>query len=190
MSRAPRVVLLAWRPMWGGVWYSVQKRGRALEIGGGRRKASAVLFVFQAFSFLGSPAVFRAPLRPGLLGVFSGGGPDPARGFCRDALGPPDKGNQLWVLPATKLTSPPLKQFSQPGRCNCVFQLINPRWRWHKAHRLHRAEHGSRRIPQVPAAWRLETRPPVVPKMPHLFIQALNTPPPGESPAWLDSARP
>lgn len=135
----------------------------------GRQEKGVCCFVFQAFSFLGSPAVFRAPLRPGLLGVFLGGGPDPARGLCRDALGPPDKGDQFWVLPAARLTPPPLKRFSQPGRCNCVFQLVNPRWLWHKAGGLHRAERGSRRIPQVPAAWRPSR--PLSPKCPTCLLR-------------------
>lgn len=59
-SQAPSIVLLAWRPLWGGVWYSVQKQGRALEIGGGRRKASAVLFFKPSHSW--GPQLYSEPL--------------------------------------------------------------------------------------------------------------------------------
>lgn len=174
-SQAPSIVLLAWRPLWGGVWYTQSKsRGGLWKLGeAGERR---LLFCFSSLLIPGVPSCIQSPSEAwaawGLLGRRPRPGPWPLPG-CRDALGPPDKGNQFWVLPAAKLTPPPLKRFSQPGRCNCVFQLINPRWLWHKARRLHRAERSSRRIPQVPAAWRLETKPPVVPQMPHLFTQAL-----------------
>lgn len=99
----------------------------------------------------------------------------------QDVLGPWDKRNQFWVLLAGK-RSTALKRFSQPAKCNCIFQLINRVLCAHKAWAVPR--------PQLDASTRSaglqpdSTSPPACrpghllsPEVLTVYSGPLNTPP-------------